>query len=71
MKYFVVRLHQGCWLAPWAGDPGRTLVRDSARLYESQRSAGLALRRARQCRPFPNALIQRVGVTIGPAEVEP
>lgn len=27
--------NQDCWIAPWEGDPGRTLVRDSAREFKS------------------------------------
>lgn len=25
-----------CWIAPWDGDPGRTLVRESARQFDSK-----------------------------------
>lgn len=28
-----------CWIAPWNGDPGRTLVRDSARLFDTKEKA--------------------------------
>lgn len=28
-----------CWIAEWDGDPGRTLVRDSARKFKSKKQA--------------------------------
>lgn len=28
--------NQDCWIAPWEGDPGRTLVRDSAKEFKSK-----------------------------------
>lgn len=28
-----------CWIAPWDGDPGRTLVRDSAKEFKSAEQA--------------------------------
>lgn len=27
---------QDCWIAPWEGDPGRTLVRESAKEFKSE-----------------------------------
>ncbi|EPS48157.1 hypothetical protein [Clostridium botulinum] len=31
--------NQDCWIAPWEGDPGRTLIRDSAREFKSKAAA--------------------------------
>lgn len=28
-----------CWIAPWSGDPGRTLVRDSAKDFPTRENA--------------------------------
>lgn len=43
----IVELEEGCWLAPWRGDPGRTLVRESAKRFKSARAARAALARHR------------------------
>lgn len=34
-----------CWIAPWNGDPGRTLVRRSARQFDSKEQAELFRKR--------------------------
>lgn len=31
------------WLAPWTGDPGRTVVRENAQAFPSETLAGVAL----------------------------
>lgn len=54
---YIVQLEEGVWLAPWSGDPGRTLVQESAKRYGTKRGASLALREARKCRPFANARV--------------
>ncbi len=54
---WIVEIEQGLWLAKWQGDPGRTLVKDSARMYDSQFAAQCALQRARKFSPFQNAKI--------------
>lgn len=33
------------WLAGWEGDPGRTLVKDHAKLFNSERAAITAIKR--------------------------
>jgi 2-C-methyl-D-erythritol 4-phosphate cytidylyltransferase len=43
----IVELEEGCLLAPWRGDPGRTLVRESAKRFKSVRAARAALARHR------------------------
>jgi len=40
---YIVEIDKGVWLAPWVGDPGRTLVKDSARKYTSLHGAKTAL----------------------------
>jgi hypothetical protein len=54
---FVVELHPGVWLAPWKGDPGRTLVLESARRFSSRHGAATALGIAKRHRPLPFAQI--------------
>jgi len=55
---WIVRLEDGVWLAPWTGDPGRTLVEDSAKTYATKRGAQIALGLARKYRPFKKAEVQ-------------
>ena len=55
----VVELEKGVWLAPWKGDPGRTLVQSSARKFNSKHSARRALMLARRYRPFADAAVLR------------
>ena len=47
--YYIVEIQPGCWLAPWKGDPGRTLVESSARRFGSRHGAAVALGIAQQC----------------------
>ena len=58
MKY-VVELQEGCWLLPGGGDPGRTLVFESAKRYNTEKGAKIALGIARRYRPFLNAKIRK------------
>lgn len=48
---FVVELQDGCWLADWEGDPGRTLRLGNAKLFRSEQDAAFALEETR--RNFP------------------
>lgn len=58
MTVWIVQLESGVWLAPWAGDPGRTLVRKTAKHFASITGAKQALVKARHFRPFPHARIE-------------
>jgi len=40
---YIVEIDDGVWLAPWVGDPGRTLVKESARKYSTLHGAKTAL----------------------------
>lgn len=53
----IVELEEGVWLAPWDGDPGRTLKKESAKIFECGFSAMKALLAAKELRPFKNASI--------------
>lgn len=60
---FVVQLEKGafgqeCFLADWPGDPGRTLVIENAKRYQSIRTATYTLAYARKYGDFPNAQIK-------------
>lgn len=60
---YTVELESGVWLAPWAGDPGRTLLKDNADIFLNKKLAEQALKRARKltCRNgFPNAAINPI-----------
>jgi hypothetical protein len=51
---FIVEFPNGgeaFWLAPWSGDPGRTLVRSSAKRYGSEAMAQKALQKAISSNP--------------------
>jgi len=53
---YIVEISPGCWLAPWRGDPGRTLVKDNAKLFLTEHGAKTALGIARKRFPFRNGL---------------
>lgn len=57
---WVVELEPGVWLAPWDGDPGRTLVLDSATRYPSYVAAERALKQAQKHRTFLTPEIREV-----------
>jgi len=39
---WIVEIDEGVWLAPWQGDPGRTLVKESAKRYKTLHGAKVA-----------------------------
>ena len=51
MNRYIVELHYGCWLAPWNGDPGRTLVICHAQQFCCEMSASKALQKAKKQNP--------------------
>jgi len=48
---YIVQFWPGCYFAPWTGDPGRTLVLKSAKIYETADKARLAIERAKKMFP--------------------
>lgn len=56
---YIVELEEGVWLATWQGDPGRTLVKESARQFGSRHGARVALGSARRYSPFPHAKTEK------------
>lgn len=57
---YIVEIDPGCWLCGVQGDPGRTMVKESAQRFESMEAALLAIEAARKYRPFENAAIESV-----------
>jgi hypothetical protein len=60
MDRYIVELEPGVWYAEWSGDPGRTLDRRFAKVFETYDDAVRGKARARRMRPFKSALIQAV-----------
>lgn len=54
---YIVELQKGVWLAPWHGDPGRTLVKESAREFKSKAQAHRAIANALKYRDFQNPIV--------------
>ena len=56
---FIVKLQSDpdLWLAPWDGDPGRTLLESSAATFKSWQKAHTALYKARRYSDFQHAEI--------------
>ena len=68
---YIVQIGKDCWLAPWEGDPGRTLVKDSARRFSSITSANRAITEARKVRPASRYTIVSVETIVAPARPAP
>jgi len=65
---FVVELEPGVWVAPWSGDPGRTLVIANAQQFDRQADAEAALEAAREFRPFVDGFACKVHVAVQEVE---
>ncbi len=64
---YIVELEEGCWLAPWRGDPGRTTVEARAKTFPTRRSAVGALGQARRHREYREArIINKNSISWGP-----
>lgn len=57
MRKYIVQLEGNLYLAPWEGDPGRTLKYDSAMVFKNKKQAKKELIKARKFRKFENAEI--------------
>jgi len=57
---FIVELEKGVFLAPWDGDPGRTLVEGSAKQFKKQATAFAALEKAQESRRFSSSKVLEV-----------
>jgi hypothetical protein len=54
---YIAELEKGVWIAPWDGDPGRTVVKRNAATFTQKLQAWRAIKKAREYRPFINAEI--------------
>lgn len=59
MEIWIVELETDVWLAPWDGDPGRTLVRTAAKAFGSLGAARAGIASARKHRTFAGAYAVR------------
>lgn len=57
---WIVELEEGVWLADWEGDPGRTTVKESAKVFSLLTVAYSELGVAKEFRRFPNAKVEAV-----------
>lgn len=57
--YWIIELEKGVWVAPWKGDPGRTLNKEMARKFWRWQDAKTGLTLARKYRPFEHSRILR------------
>ena len=55
---YVVELEPGVWIAPWEGDPGRTLKLENAERFVGIREAETSLTKAKTFRQFPQHSIR-------------
>jgi len=56
---YIVELEKGVWLAPWSGDPGRTLKMCNAKEFKTRRQTCLAIGRALKYRNFKDPKVER------------
>jgi hypothetical protein len=56
MKW-IVELQKNVWIAAWDGDPGRTVKKENAEVFQDKLKATQALTYARLFRPFKQAKI--------------
>ena len=54
---FVVELEENVWIAPWHGDPGRTVLLTNAQTFNTKHGARVSLGMARRYRKFKNAKV--------------
>lgn len=60
MKRYLAILEQGVFIAPWSGDPGRTLDFDKARLFIKKSDAWRAIEKAQKYRKFKSARVEEI-----------
>ena len=57
--HYIAEIEEGVWLCDVEGDPGRTLVKESAMKFTSLEDAIEAVKAAREAfTPFPNARVE-------------
>lgn len=63
-KHYIVQLEFEVWLAPWKGDPGRTVNIENAQRFSSRARAEMALAKVRELHEFPNAFVDVLRATV-------
>ena len=56
MKY-IVELEENVWIADWDGDPGRTIVKNNAKVFDNKKEAEESIKMARYFGEFKFAKI--------------
>lgn len=51
---YIIKLSEKVWIAPWIGDPGRTLLRQSAELFSTKKLDKQKLDNLKQKFPYIN-----------------
>lgn len=57
---FIVKLEKGVWLAPWKGDPGRTIVKSHAKCFNTAKGAKIAATKSLGYKEFDNPKVVEV-----------
>ena len=57
---YIVELEKGVYIAPWKGDPGRTLKIQNARIFKSKELAHLGIFNALTYRKFNDPKIKEI-----------
>jgi len=57
IRKYIIELEPGVWIADWDGDPGRTKIKENAKVFESRKKAECMLNNCRIYREFNNAII--------------
>jgi len=58
---YIIELEKGIWLAPWEGDPGRTLKKENARRFRTKKEANRMLIMALLMRQFKGSRVINLG----------
>lgn len=57
---YIIELEKGVWIAPWNGDPGRTLIKGSAKQFDTKAQAYRAIAKALGYRDFQNPIVEKI-----------
>lgn len=57
---FIVELEENCWIADWEGDPGRTVVKENAKTFKTEKEAEKTLKKALKYRDFQNSKLIKI-----------
>ena len=54
---YIVQLEKGVYIAPWEGDPGRTVIKQHAKQFKTEKEGIQALIEAKKYRPFLQGMV--------------